>query len=368
MKNKSFELMLLVISVITVSAACTIMQKEPEKVLVGAIRWDGWVGDKGSWQIGPILERTMGPERFHYRAPFFSIIRGQDSIKMDGISQEIMDAEINYARVAGIDYWAYCYYPDGCGLELARKLHQTSKYSNDVYWCAILGASIAADTTNNYGNMLVHEFSMENYQKVLGGRPLVYILHKSNITRADMDTLRHMCLNNNLKNPYIVAMEWSADIAAEYCEKLGADAISCYASLGKDNLPFAEYIPPQSIKNWEDYALKKAVVPWVSTGWNARPRMDSPNPWTKYYADSTNCQDAAPEDIRNFLVTAIDWTQTNRKAAMANTVLMYAWNEHDEGYGAICPTLGKDGKPDTKRIEAVKAAINKQAKKSSQIP
>ena len=53
----------------------------------------------------------------------------------------------------------------------------------------------------------------------------------------------------------------------------------------------------------------------------------------------------------------------------ANTVLMYAWNEHDEG-GWICPTLkvdengnqlyGENGEKliDTSRIEAIKKAIS----------
>ena len=40
----------------------------------------------------------------------------------------------------------------------------------------------------------------------------------------------------------------------------------------------------------------------------------------------------------------------------AKTCLWYAWNEFDEG-GWLCPTRGADGKPDTMRIEALKAAL-----------
>ena len=349
------------IAVVSVSG-CRQPSKESEKTTVGAIRWDGWVGEKGSWQIGPIVERTLGPERFHYRAPFFSKVLGKDSISIDGTSQEIMDMEIAYAKDAGIDYWAYCWYPDGCGLELARKLHQTSKFTNDVKWCAILGAAIAADSAGDFSKSLVLDFAKENYQKVLDGRPLVYLLHGSKISKAEIDRMRTLCIENNLKNPYVVAMEWSADLAVDYCERIGADAISCYATLGKDNRPFAEIIPQKSIALWESYSTKKPVVPWVCTGWNARPRMESPNPWTQYYSDSTNCQDATAEEIADFLLTAIDWTQSNRDAAAANTVLMYAWNEHDEGYGSICPTLGKDGKPDTERIDAIKLTLKNKNK------
>ena len=155
-------------------------------------------------------------------------------------------------------------------------------------------------------------------------------------------------------------MNWSAATASDYCELIGADAISSYAALGKNNLPFADVIPSQSLTNWESYAAKKPVVPWICTGWNAKPRMESVNPWSAYYSDATNCQDATVNDIKDFLQTGIDWTIANKSKAEANTIIMYAWNEHDEGYGAICPTLGTDGNPNTERLDAVKEVLQKR--------
>lgn len=40
------------------------------------------------------------------------------------------------------------------------------------------------------------------------------------------------------------------------------------------------------------------------------------------------------------------------RADLLETVIAYAWNEHDEG-GWLCPTLGVNGKPDTRRVQAV---------------
>jgi hypothetical protein len=156
-------------------------------------------------------------------------------------------------------------------------------------------------------------------------------------------------------------MEWDAESASARCERLGADAISCYATTGKENLPFAEVMPAKSITLWEDYASKKNVVPWICTGWNCRPRMETENPWMKYYSDSTNCLDASPEDIRKFMISGIDWVRDHPGEAEANTVLVYAWNEFDEGYGAICPTLGEDGEPVLDRLHAVRDALKKAA-------
>jgi len=331
-----------------------------EKTTVGAIRWDGWIGKKGSWQIGPIVERTLGPEKFHYRAPFFSIVTAKDSISIDGTTQEIMDEEIAYAKNAGIDYWAYCWYPDSCGLELARKLHQASIHANDVKWCVILG-SFENNVYNNYGKTLVEDFARENYQKVAGGRPIVY-LFSSDLTRTGLAELRSMTIAKNLKVPYVVVMDWSANAAADYCNAIGADAVSSYAAGGQNNLPFAEIIPPHSQSNWEAYALKKAIVPWICTGWNPRPRMESPNPWSGYYSEATICQDASPADIKDFLISGIKWTVFNRNKAVANSIIIYAWNEHDEGFGAICPTLGTDGTPNCERLNAIKEALQTRTK------
>jgi mannan endo-1,4-beta-mannosidase len=323
---------------------------------VGAIRWDAWSGDKGTWQIGLIMERTLGPEKFHYRAPFFSVVTATDSIKIDGTTQEIMDQEIAYAKNAGIDYWAYVWYPDGTGMELARKLHQTSTHANDVKWCVVLQA-FEENVSNTYGIKLVSEFAQENYQKVLGGRPLIY-LYASDLTRAGLDKLRLMCTSKLIKTPYVVVMDWGAGTASDYCNLIGADAISNYAAIGSNNLPFADVIPPQSIANWESYSLQKPVVPWVCTGWNALPRIETTVPWSANYSIATNCQDASPNDLKNFLVSAIDWTKANKSKAVANTIIMYAWNEHDEGFGAICPTLGSDGSPNTERLDSVTSALS----------
>ncbi len=360
--NRSKILFITLILIISISPSCNVNNPTKEQgksdILIGAIRWDGWVGDKGAWKIGPIVERTLGPEKFHYRAPFFSIVKSSDFILIDGTTQEIMDKEIIYAKNAGIDYWAYCWYPDGSGLETARKLHQSSKYANDVKWCVILGAS-AKDSS---GKLLVNDFARQNYQKVLSGRPLVY-LYNSDLTRVALDKLREMCLADKLKSPYVVVMDWNAQSAIDYCDKIGADAISSYAALGKDNLPFAEIIPEQSKKNWAAYAEKKEIVPWVCTGWNPKPRMESVNPWSQYYSDSTNCQDAKPEDLKDFLLSAIEWTNKNKNKAVAKTVIIYAWNEHDEGFGAICPTLGSNGQPNTERLDAISSAIFSKTQK-----
>jgi hypothetical protein len=49
---------------------------------------------------------------------------------------------------------------------------------------------------------------------------------------------------------------------------------------------------------------------------------------------------------------AVDWTQRNRDLNPSQAIIIYAWNENDEG-GWLIPTLGANGQPNTERIEAV---------------
>jgi hypothetical protein len=48
--------------------------------------------------------------------------------------------------------------------------------------------------------------------------------------------------------------------------------------------------------------------------------------------------------------------QNNRQICIANTIIIYAWNEFDEG-GWISPTRNKDGSADTSRLDAIKAKL-----------
>ena len=61
---------------------------------------------------------------------------------------------------------------------------------------------------------------------------------------------------------------------------------------------------------------------------------------------------AAPDEIVAHLREAIAWTKANRDINPANTIIIYAWNEHDEG-GWLQPTVGVDGKTNEERIKAV---------------
>ncbi len=84
--------------------------------LVGVIRWDGYTG-------GPEVTQKqelgfLKPEKWHGRAPWFFRKTGVPEHPLmfnpnydKQTIREITDQEIEYAASAGIDHWAFCYYP-----------------------------------------------------------------------------------------------------------------------------------------------------------------------------------------------------------------------------------------------------------------
>ena len=259
-----------------------------------------------------------------------------ESVNSDATSQEIMDQEIRYASAAGIDYWAFLYYPQE-PLARGRELYLSSAYRNDVNWCAVLDGNFLAAFDANLQD-LVARFGESNYQKVLHGRPLVYFL--SDATADRVAKMRAKAAEAGLPDPYIVVMAWTAQGAASLKTAVGADAVSRYATGAMFGVPYSELADLET-SLWSEYgAAAGQVIPTVTTGWDKRPRYDYPVPWEPDFAGFKDnwVQQATPEEIAAHLRGAISWGTTHPANTPANNVLIYAWNEFDEG-GWICPTL-----------------------------
>ena len=65
---------------------------------------------------------------------------------------------------------------------------------------------------------------------------------------------------------------------------------------------------------------------------------------------------ATPDELAAHVCEAVQWAGTHRELNPANAIIIYAWNEHDEG-GWLQPTRGADGKPDDSRIHALGKAL-----------
>ncbi len=317
----------------------------PRASTLGVIRWDGQVGDLSP--VGLEEERILGPAKWSDRLPFYATKPTADTATLRCTTQGIMDQEIAYAKEAGIGYWAFCWYgnseTDHCrNMNIPRNLYLSSSHKNDVNWCAILFTHPLVLSEEDW---FVARMGEANYQKVLGNRPLIYCFNYSALVdAAQISRLRTKCANAGIGNPYVVALDFSTSGAQAFANQIGADAISSYCTSAWNGQPYSSLTNGE--KNaWTQYKnTGRKVIPWVTTGWDARPR-DECNPDYAYAPNEQGyCSpDPTPAEIAGQLQNALNWNYENAGAAEANTVLMYSWNEFSEGgVGTVCPKLGGD--------------------------
>lgn len=303
-----------------------------KNVLTGTIRWDCWAGDTGASPASLETERSLGPSKYHYRVPFYGKELSDNSVIARYTTQKVMDKEIEHAHDAGLDYWAFLYYAENSGLDLAHKLYLSSKYNENIKFCMIMQPGNLTDETIE---KLIKWFKMKNYQRVCGERPLLYFFSSKGLERSIIDRLKERVIESGLLTPYMVLMCQASN--TDDIEGLGLDAASAYCSFGNDGESYRT-LADKDVSGWNNLRDKGfKVIPWVTAGWDNRPRNDNKMTWIK--GEATWAQYASPEELANHLKKAIGWTQQDTTgSAEAGAVLIYAWNEFDEG-GWVCPTL-----------------------------
>ncbi|CAF0747754.1 unnamed protein product [Adineta ricciae] len=363
---------------------------EVNRPTVGVIRWDAWNMINGQYDY--ISNRSRNwfiPQQYHYRLPFFAQILSENNITLNEDTQEVMDQEILYAKLAGFDYWAfdtYCAYssnctsnssfcneyihdiaPDYCVYNPAYGLNRylSSQYVSFInFTLLLLGSTICDSDLQDY---YIDLMARPQYQTVLDGRPLVYLFQFSDkqaqfcggnwtgskqvvdgfrqrctqrgifcyIDHNDETTSRLFLIMLGLKDPYMVYMSQNILEAKKNGQALGFNAISSYGVNGggtNQGAPFSDKV--QQNEQWWNAVVgsgAKVVIP-LSTGWDTRPQTR--NGTAPYYLQPSD------EELQSFMRSAIKITCENRNVTEANTVLVYAWNECAENGAALIPSLG----------------------------
>ncbi len=306
--------------------------------LVGAIRWDGWFKDS-KW------EKNLADAKWRYRLPFFAKVDPTGAVEVCGDSQDVMDQEIAFAKAGGLSYWAFCYYsPRSAAIDAYNygwRRYLTSQHKAGFNFCLLLQGPHLGPT--NEWDATVAQFAKlfkePTYQRVCGDRPLVYLYtcdklipHFGSAAAASnaLHQLRAASEKIGAGNPYVVAQIWPNHIKADFLDAIPFDALGAYSAQGEGNAG-EPYVKLTGVNRWywEHYkSTGREVVPLANAGWDGRPR-DYPGAWY---------EPATPAEIADAVKRALDWNRANPKTARANTVLVYAWNEYDEG-GWLSPTL-----------------------------
>lgn len=326
---------------------------------LGVIRWDLWHNNN-------VTNTGLGPNQYHDRIPFFGKETGINSVSIAGSSQAIIDQEIAYAREAGISFFAFNWY---------FKWPNQAIDANDVYWYArerfkestspdknyVRAAyilSIGSITTNDWNNanstpltQIGDDMLRADYHKVtINGiqRPLVFYHSGSGDSNDLITTTQRANLvtayrrnNPTAPDPYIVNLVVTGGAyAALSTGPSRGQAMSQYVGLG-DGSRLYSGISTSDIECWNRYKNAGCkTVPIVSMGFDRRPMIDNIVPWQVYNPDYT--VGATNSELATHLQEAVTFVNSNETECEANTILMYAWNEHLEG-GYLCPTIVPDG-------------------------
>ena len=324
------------------------------KPIMGAIRWDNWTkGNENEWQAKVLDGRsTWSPFenlqdiKWADRLPFFSKVVSENPRRIDIYedSPEVMEQEIAFAKQSALDYWAFLYYQDKPEMNRSLDLYRINPKRDDIHYAIILAGTKPYNNTypwENQINMMVSYATQLNYQRVLDGRPLVYIYLSDTIVHTPsklwgsvelghnaIDLFRSRFQQAGLGNPYIVAMNGNAVTGNTYRLQLGLDAITAYTTF---DLSKPDYnILSNSNVTWWNWAASTGtpiVLPF-SCGWGG------PRPGGEILQQPTS------EQFKQHVRTASSWIDEHPVYSPSHAVLMYAWNEFDEG-GFICPTQGE---------------------------
>jgi hypothetical protein len=326
--------------------------------IVGAIRWDGWIGDVPGYDVGLQVERSLGPQRWHWRLPFFARVVSPTEVRVRANMPAVMDQEIAYAQAAGLDYWAFVMYPadnpqtrGGLDLYFRSTRRLSLRFAMIVQSYTFGDADIAR---------LVQYFGSGSYQTVAGGRPLLFLAGPQRVgdpawlnVKGSLAKLRSDTKRAGLKEPFTVHL-WGWNGAKDVVRWLGLDAISAY-SLNFDDraAPYAALTRKAELK-WDEWALTGVkVVPLVTTGWDRRPRVQHPVSWEpRSSADAMDFyyETPTPGELAAHFRAALTWCARHPAVADPPGVLIYAWNEFDEG-GWLAPSLWPE--QGTRRLDAL---------------
>ncbi len=341
--------------IIYILLICSSLNLTAEVPSVGAIRWDAWTGGK----VTEAVERTLGPEKYHDRLPWFAKVTGENKVHIDGSSQKVMDKEIQFASDAGIDYWAFLLYPEASPMSTAIGQYLKSTKRSKINFCFILRNILGVSQAEwpKERDRALALLKQPGYQTVMNGRSLVYIFRGKNDPMKRFSEFRQAAFKMGM-NPYFVYMGWNPAVDFKKFKNKGFDAVSSYAKSSK-RAKFSGLVKEVK-RDWGNAARKNVpYIPLVTTGWDKKPRQENAVPWEKdahYLSQKVFPASATPEEIALHLKEALLFVNSNPTIFPANTIIIYAWNEFDEG-GWISPTWQKNGKPNTSRIDAIRKVL-----------
>jgi hypothetical protein len=317
------------------------------------------------------VDKSLGPREWHSRAPWFARPTASDSISIDGGQQTTLDAEIRYAVLARLQYWAFVWYGAQNPMQSAWRLYQSSKLRAQIKWCLLLQVSNqgSAKGFRSSSPEYIGYLRQSNYQTVLNGRPLLYVLMDREKSveawggyggiASSLRDFRRDAQQSGAPDPYIVLLRAPPKSAAEAARACAFDAISTYVPTMKPGYPITWEEQEHNVERvWQAYAdTGLPLVVNCVTGWDQRPRLAKVQRQSqpRGLADTRYNYTIQPtaSQVTAHLQLGVDYVVKHPKLCPSKALLIYSWDECDEGGNAIVPSYTPKG-PDTSIVDALR--------------
>ena len=337
-----------------------------KKIRIGVINWDASL--TGDTYFGYYQTRSLSQKKYRTWVPFYADLIDEERISYHWRSAGEYGRELRYAIDAGIDYFAYVWYPtegsilhvqrtpNDCShrvheLTYARRLYETSTLTDRIGMCAILSGHPFSERDLAE---LVDAFEKPYYEKI-DGRPLLYVYPGN--TAETVNSIHVMCKTRGIPKPYTVPLFVSSDILPQ------ADALSAYATANSEDIDRYEALCRIAVeRDLMRLQNGKPIIPLFSVGWNPSPRLDRMTPWTTDAAGSSIYRHVryAPAPTEPELTAGAKafaaHIKNNVGEMFAGHILTFAWNEFEEG-GFICPTYTEAGDINDAQVRAFAGAV-----------
>ena len=332
-----------------------------KKIRIGVINWDASL--TRDTYFGYYQTRSLSQAKYRSWVPFYADIIDEERIDYRFRSVGEYEQELRYAIDAGIDYFAYVWYPTvgsllhaqrspiDCShrvheLNYARHLYERSTLTDKLGMCAILSGHPFTD--QDLWD-LVSAFEKPYYEKI-DGRPLLYIYHGN--TKETILRVHTLCKERGIPIPFTVPMFTSADVLPL------ADAISAYAAYNTTDVDHYDALCRFAIEqDLRRLQSGKNIIPLFTVGWNPSPRLDRMTPWTtnaqgdSIYLHVKYASAPTETELMDGAAEFSEHIKNNVKEQFIGHILTFAWNEFEEG-GYICPTYREDGTVNDAQIRA----------------
>jgi hypothetical protein len=345
--------------------------RAPEHVPVGAIRWD-------NWRLDSSASAALADPSARDRVPYFAARLADGSLGVAGDSPRVLDADVHYARAAGIDYFIFGYYIEtaswgrtpakAIALNRALEAYLHLPDRQGVKFALSFNFNFPASDVPAAAAVLARMMKTPDYIRTRDGAGVVYFFvpnlgpwmqgfgGEAGAAQA-MAQLRQQVKAATGSDIYLVALLFGMPQAAPVAMRVGFDATSVYVNgLGVDGraVPYGQ-CAASARQFWQvaSSATAGGFLPTFTLGWDFRPAWHDPAQATRPHNPDW-CEPATDREWTDQLRAAMAFALADPHNARFPGVVVYAWNEFLEG-GWIAPTVTEG----TRRLGVFANAMNR---------